>query len=194
MVEDEIDARARARTTIQHIQSPPAQRNDGSAQVYPSSREERTSARPLTSSYATDIQMALPLSLNVELDDGAISFTNPQEAPSVILLVPTVNRLPFQATISKMLQPGSAGYSIDAVRSVDQRITWRLWDDALDQVIGAYLTEREALTAANLLSVSEPTPWAQTVQTPPIIDLLCDGIGEEINVLVFTSEPEARVG
>ena len=42
---------------------------------------------------------------------------------------------------------GSAGYSVDCVQYADGRAAWRVWDDALDQVIGEYTTEAAALAA-----------------------------------------------
>ena len=37
------------------------------------------------------------------------------------------------------------GYSIDCVRYADDRIVWRLWDDACDQVLSEHATEGAAL-------------------------------------------------
>ncbi len=82
------------------------------------------------------------------------------------------HRAPVQGAAGHGPQPGSAGYSTEGAQYTDRRIAWRVWDDALDQVIGEHPTEAEALTAvkANQRYAAEPPQIASLPASTPIND------------------------
>lgn len=66
----------------------------------------------------------------------------------------------LSAPAGALLAPGSAGYSVDCVQYTSGRVVWRVWDDALDQVIGEYTTEAAALAA---IGVEQRGAWRTLV-------------------------------
>lgn len=92
--------------------------------------------------------------------------------------LPVVDQAPAPRTLTEAVEPaaaGSAGYSVDCVQYTDGRAAWRVWDDALDQVIGEYTTEAAALAAVGveqrMLVVPAQAPTApQEAEQPYLAD------------------------
>jgi len=151
---------------------------------------------PQPSAPAGAAQAGLVDAVAVELLPGKrVSTAHPQDAHVSSALTPATDRhrAPVQAAAGHGPQPGSAGYSIDGVQYADRRIAWRVWDDALDHIIGEYATEAEALAIANQRSGPAPPQIAPLLSAAPVNDPFWEGIEEELAAFVPPPDGEPRI-